>query len=213
VPVGSLLDAIEAEEAVVRERVEELESRVAELMVRLEAGRERLSRLVITRETAGELLVRMTAGDPGGAVRDAPAAAEEVSPFAGAERRVVGVLAVPKRRPGLEPGVPSRVCQDIPEVVGDAPGPVRAKQIVPRIGLPAETAKIEGTRSKLKRLVERGWSIATGAVEGTCRHLIGDRLGITGARWGPRRSRSRPPPPRPHRQQRPRRLLALPHQA
>jgi hypothetical protein len=34
---------------------------------------------------------------------------------------------------------------------------VRAKQIVPRIGLPAETAKIEGTRAKLKRLVERGW--------------------------------------------------------
>jgi hypothetical protein len=42
-------------------------------------------------------------------------------------------------------------------VVADAPGPVRAKQIVPRIGLPAETGKIEGTRSKLKRLVERGW--------------------------------------------------------
>jgi hypothetical protein len=28
---------------------------------------------------------------------------------------------------------------------------------VSRIGLPAETGKIEGTRSKLKRLVERGW--------------------------------------------------------
>jgi hypothetical protein len=37
------------------------------------------------------------------------------------------------------------------------PGPVRAKQIVPRIGLPASAAKIQGTRSKLKRLVERGW--------------------------------------------------------
>lgn len=30
----------------------------------------------------------------------------------------------------------------------------------------------------------RGWPIATGAVEGACRHLIGDRLDITGARWG-----------------------------
>jgi hypothetical protein len=155
--VGSLFDAIEAEEAVVRERVEELESRVAELMVRLEAECERLSRLVITRETAGELLARMTGGDPGEAVRDAPPAAEEVSPFAGAERRVVGVLAVPKWRPGPEPGVLPRVYQDILEVVGDVPGPVRAKQTVPMIGLPAETAKIEGTRSKLKRLVERGW--------------------------------------------------------
>ncbi|MFJ7967092.1 ISKra4 family transposase [Streptomyces sp. NPDC096324] len=29
-----------------------------------------------------------------------------------------------------------------------------------------------------------GWPIATGAVEGACRHLIADRLDFTGARWG-----------------------------
>ena len=29
-----------------------------------------------------------------------------------------------------------------------------------------------------------GWPIATGAVEGACRHLIADRLAITGSRWG-----------------------------
>jgi hypothetical protein len=29
-----------------------------------------------------------------------------------------------------------------------------------------------------------GWPIATGAIEGACRHLIGDRLDITGSRWG-----------------------------
>jgi hypothetical protein len=28
-----------------------------------------------------------------------------------------------------------------------------------------------------------GWPIATGVVEGACRHLIGDRFGITGSRW------------------------------
>lgn len=32
--------------------------------------------------------------------------------------------------------------------------------------------------------LERGWPIATGVIEGACRHLIGDRLDITGARWG-----------------------------
>lgn len=32
--------------------------------------------------------------------------------------------------------------------------------------------------------LKNGWPIATGAVEGTCRHLIADRLDITGARWG-----------------------------
>ena len=29
-----------------------------------------------------------------------------------------------------------------------------------------------------------GWPIATGVIEGACRHLIGDRLDVTGARWG-----------------------------
>jgi hypothetical protein len=32
--------------------------------------------------------------------------------------------------------------------------------------------------------LEAGWPIATGSVEGACRHLVGDRLDITGARWG-----------------------------
>jgi hypothetical protein len=29
-----------------------------------------------------------------------------------------------------------------------------------------------------------GWPVATGVIEGACRHLIGDRLDIGGARWG-----------------------------
>jgi len=29
-----------------------------------------------------------------------------------------------------------------------------------------------------------GWPIATGIIEGACRHLVTDRLDITGARWG-----------------------------
>jgi hypothetical protein len=32
--------------------------------------------------------------------------------------------------------------------------------------------------------LEAGWPIATGVIEGAVRHLIGDRLDITGARWG-----------------------------
>jgi hypothetical protein len=33
------------------------------------------------------------------------------------------------------------------------------------------------------RALAEGWPIATGVIEGACRHLIGDRMGITGARW------------------------------
>src|SRR5208282_2403047 len=32
--------------------------------------------------------------------------------------------------------------------------------------------------------LEAGWPIATGVIEGACRHLIADRLSIGGARWG-----------------------------
>lgn len=32
--------------------------------------------------------------------------------------------------------------------------------------------------------LEKGWPIATGVIEGTCRHLVKDRMDITGARWG-----------------------------
>jgi hypothetical protein len=31
--------------------------------------------------------------------------------------------------------------------------------------------------------LEAGWPIATGVIEGACRHLIADRLDIGGARW------------------------------
>jgi hypothetical protein len=34
------------------------------------------------------------------------------------------------------------------------------------------------------RALEAGWPIATGVIEGACRHLVKDRLDITGARWG-----------------------------
>lgn len=32
--------------------------------------------------------------------------------------------------------------------------------------------------------LQQGWPIATGVIEGACRHLVKDRMDITGARWG-----------------------------
>ena len=34
------------------------------------------------------------------------------------------------------------------------------------------------------RALAAGWPISTGVIEGTCRHLVKDRMDITGARWG-----------------------------
>ncbi len=40
------------------------------------------------------------------------------------------------------------------------------------------------TRIHYARFLAEGLPIATGVIEGACRYLIQDRLGITGARWG-----------------------------
>lgn len=159
--MGSLFEELEAREAAARVRVEGLEAEIAAMAGKLEVAREGLERLRIARETVAEVMAEMSADAPAvqaeGPETEAVDEVREPSPYAGAERRVVGVLAVPKWQPGMDVSVLPRVYQDILEVVADAPGPVRAKQVVPRIGLPAQTGKIEGTRSKLKRLVERGW--------------------------------------------------------
>ncbi|MBA4867143.1 hypothetical protein H1V43_38850 [Streptomyces sp. PSKA54] len=70
---------------------------------------------------------------------------------------VVGVQTVHVWRESMTSTDLPPVYRDIVDVIDDAPGPVQAKQVVPRIGLPAQTSKIETTRSKMKRLVERGW--------------------------------------------------------
>ncbi|WP_107471291.1 hypothetical protein [Streptomyces monashensis] len=157
--MGSLFEELEAREAAALHRVEELEAEAVALARRLELAREGLVRLRIARETVAEVLAEMppeASAATAGAER--PAEAEPVaSAYAGAERQVVGVLTVPRWQPGMKADALPRDYRDIVEVVADAPGPVRAKQVVPRIGLPAEAGKIEGTRSKMKRLVERGW--------------------------------------------------------
>lgn len=34
------------------------------------------------------------------------------------------------------------------------------------------------------KALRAGWPIATGVIEGACRHLVKDRVDLTGARWG-----------------------------
>lgn len=149
----SLPEELQAREAAARRRVEDLQTEAAELALRLERAREDLSRLEITRETVAQVLAELSAAEAEGdvAAGDTPEANESSTPHG------VGAMVVPPWREGLVVGVLPGVYRDIVEVIADAPGPVQAKQIVPRIGLPTTTGKIEGTRGKLKRLVERGW--------------------------------------------------------
>ena len=32
--------------------------------------------------------------------------------------------------------------------------------------------------------LQQGWPITTGVIEGACRHLVKDRMDLSGARWG-----------------------------
>ncbi|WP_329528627.1 hypothetical protein [Streptomyces sp. NBC_01462] len=145
--MGSLIGELDERRAAVRARVEELEGEIAVLTARLEAERSRLERLTVTRETLEELAAEGVAVDV-----DAPVVQEPVN-----EGQVVGVQTVVAWREGMSSADLPPVYRDIVDVIDDAPGPVQAKQVVPRIGLPVRTSKIEGTRGKLKRLVERGW--------------------------------------------------------
>jgi hypothetical protein len=55
-----------------------------------------------------------------------------------------------------------------------------------RTGATACVRYLTGLHDHLRydQALAAGWPIATGVIEGACRHLIGDRLDITGARWG-----------------------------
>jgi hypothetical protein len=69
----------------------------------------------------------------------------------------VGVRLVPQWEPGVEADVLPRSYRDVVEVLQDAVHPMRAHHLCAALGLSTDKNKVEGFRSKLKRLVERGW--------------------------------------------------------
>ena len=149
--MGSLIDELQRREAAAREEAEELRGRIAQLAERLAGVEERLSRLVIARETVDEVLSEAGADVP-------PTAGPEVTgPPGPGHPHVAVALAVPPWRPGLETSVLPQAYRDLVEVAEDAGRPLRAAQIAAAAGLSTDKAKVETLRSKLKRLVERGW--------------------------------------------------------
>lgn len=106
---------------------------------------------MITRETVEVVLSEAGADSP-------PTAGPEVTARPVADHPPVsGVLAVPPWRAGLDASVLPRAYRDLLEVAEDAGRPLRAAQVAAATGLSTDKAKVETLRSKLKRLVERGW--------------------------------------------------------
>ena len=150
--MGSLIDELQRREAAARAEAQELRGRIAELAERLAGVEEQLSRLVIAREVVDEVL-------DGTAAEVSPVPGQpEVTVSRGAGHpAVIGVLAVPPWRAGLEASALPEAYRDLLEVLEDAGRPLRAGQIAAAAGLRTDKAKVEGLRSKLKRLAERGW--------------------------------------------------------
>jgi len=129
--MGSLPDELHRREAAAGAEAEELRGRIAQLAERLAGVEERLSRLVIARETVDEVLSEAGADVP-------PAVGPQVTGPPGAGHPpAAGVLSVPPWRPGLEASVLPQSYRDLVEVAENAGRPLRAAQIAAAAGLTA----------------------------------------------------------------------------
>lgn len=150
-------------EVAAAEQVEQLRERIEELGHQLNAAEELLSRLVVTRETMNAILTDTGDGESVPAL-DADAAGDDIE--TAPPQRVSnggglqhGLVLVPPRTPGTDAAavLPQDYC-DILTVLACAGGGLRAGQVAAELGISTtERSKVESLRSKLKRLVARGW--------------------------------------------------------
>jgi hypothetical protein len=158
--MGSLLEELARREAATGKRIEEIREQIERLQENLTAEEQALSRLVVTRETVQEILGEAAGERPPvdvGAVDSLEGAGGAEAVASDSAGSPIGVVTVPAWRPGMDASVLPPAYRDVLELLVDAGRPLRARELVVLLGLPAEAAKVEGLRSKLKRLVARGW--------------------------------------------------------
>ena len=150
--VASVLGMLEERETAARVRVEGLREEAARLAEVLEAAEIELDRRVIAREELVEALAASAAEST--AVTETEAE-QETAPSPGPGS------TVPPWREGLPVTVLAPDYQRIVGVVEErAPagqGLLKAREIAVGLGLETTPAKVEGVRSKARRLAERGW--------------------------------------------------------
>ncbi|MYU10050.1 hypothetical protein GTZ78_04925 [Streptomyces sp. SID8361] len=152
--VASVLGMLEEREAAARVRVEGLREEVARLAEVLEAAEIELDRRLIAREELVEALAASAIEST--AVTEAEAEQETAPPAVPMPRSTV---------PAWQEGLPvtvlgpdyQRILGVLDEQRSAGKGPVKAKEITVELGLGTTPAKVEGVRSKARRLAERGW--------------------------------------------------------
>ncbi|WP_326791410.1 hypothetical protein OHA79_01665 [Streptomyces sp. NBC_00841] len=141
----SWLAALESKESAARSRAGELRELIAGLSEALTLVETELSRLQITRETMTEVLA-----DGPGPAAPVPDGESAVVPLA----ELVPVLLAAEA--SGDATVTSEAYRRILVVFAQAPGPLRCMDVCVGVGLGTAANHVEGMRSKLKRLVERG---------------------------------------------------------
>lgn len=140
--VPSLIEALEAKRAEALGQAECLREQIAGLSKELSQVEERLARLQVTRETVEEVLAApFSPVSDGGAVGG------------GGDGVVVALV---KAEAELDVTVMSPEYQAVIALFATSGTAMRCKEVCQRLELGIEPRHIEGMRSKLKRLVERG---------------------------------------------------------
>ena len=133
-----------------RAEADRLRSRIGELSLELAEAEEQVSRLVIAREEVTRVLEEPPGAElPGGQGSEPAGNPGPASP--------IGMVTVPPWQEGADASVLPQSYRDLVEVAADAGRPLRAAEIAAAAGLGTGRAKVEGLRSKLKRLAGRGW--------------------------------------------------------
>ncbi|MDO0930247.1 hypothetical protein QQY66_28020 [Streptomyces sp. DG2A-72] len=141
--MASVLGLLEAREKRVREEITRLREKAERVQAALGEAERELQRLVDARVTVTEVLA-----GPSSAVTE---------PTEGA----VAGSTVPRRETGMAATTLAPDYQRILSVLESEAGRegMRCQQLAVALGLEAIPAKVEGLRSKAKRLVERGWAL------------------------------------------------------
>lgn len=163
--VASVLGLLEAREKRVREEIARLREEAERVQAALGEAEGGLQRLVDARVTVAEVL------------------AEPPSTDAEPARGAMTGSPVPHRAEGMEASVLAPDYQRIVSVLESEAGRegMRCQQLAAVLGLRVVPAKVEGLRSKAKRLVERGVG-SVGAAGGFHRAGGADRLNAPGRR-------------------------------
>lgn len=147
-PVASTDSLLDAHEVAVRVRVEELREEAARVAVALGEAETALEHVAITKATLA--LVVAGGGAPVETEQDADAGVSQ----AGARR-----VPVPEWAAGLDEQVLPAGYRELWAILLKAPEGVRCKAAAVSLGMEPVPKKVEGVRSKLRRLVRRGWAL------------------------------------------------------